>query len=334
VLEFHRKRRLIEVGICIDPTQRRRRPGTRGRVRHLRRLGLALAFDAIVILALGLLSIGHPARAAENVVEIAGLHVAIWRPAGGAPSPPVLVFSHGFHGCSTQSRFLMEAFAAAGYLVLAPNHRDAVCGRGEAHWRDRPEVPFRHPESWSDSSYRDRADDLRALVEAARRDPQLQADWERLGLVGHSLGGYTVLGLAGAWPSWKLPGVKAVLALSPFSQPFLSRATLAGLSAPVMYQGGTLDLGITPWIDRAAGAYAQSPGPKYLVEFAGAAHFAWADVGRRAHAPIVAYSLAFLDHYLKRAPADPRLTHGSEGVALLRYDSEPAPAASEASTVR
>jgi hypothetical protein len=24
---------------------------------------------------------------------------------------PVIVFSHGFHGCATQSRFLMEAFA-------------------------------------------------------------------------------------------------------------------------------------------------------------------------------------------------------------------------------
>ena len=32
-------------------------------------------------------------------------------------------------------------------------------------------------------------------------------------LAGHSLGGYTVLALAGAWPSWKLANVRAVLAL-------------------------------------------------------------------------------------------------------------------------
>ena len=27
--------------------------------------------------------------------------------------------------------------------------------------------------------------------------------------IGHSLGGYTVLGLAGGWPSWKLPGIQS-----------------------------------------------------------------------------------------------------------------------------
>jgi pimeloyl-ACP methyl ester carboxylesterase len=73
-----------------------------------------------------------------------------------------------------------------------------------------------------------------------------RVDLDRLGLLGHSLGGYTVVGLAGGWASWKLPGVKAVLALSPYTDPFLVHRTLSGVSTPIMYQGGTLDLGITP----------------------------------------------------------------------------------------
>ena len=173
---------------------------------------------------------------------------------------PVIVFSHGFHGCATQSRFLMEAFASAGYLVLAPNHRDATSNRGPAHWWNKAQAPFRKPEERNDATFRDRGDDVRHLIEVARSDGGFRhADWSRLGLAGHSLGGYTVLALAGARPQWELAGVKAVLALSPYTQPFIVHGALSGLAAPVIYQGGTLDFSITPALDKAEGAYDQSP---------------------------------------------------------------------------
>jgi len=118
--------------------------------------------------------------------------------------------------------------------------------------RDRPEQNFGQPETWDEISFRDRADDIVHLVAALSAIPEWRnrVDWQRFGLVGHSLGGYTVLGLSDAWPSWKLDRVKAVLALSPYIQPFLVRGTPAGLGAPVMYRGGTLDFGITPALHR------------------------------------------------------------------------------------
>jgi pimeloyl-ACP methyl ester carboxylesterase len=264
--------------------------------------------------------------AAQNSVKLGGLDVTVWsqRPAAGAQQP-VVVFSHGFHGCATQSRFLMEALAAAGYLVFAPNHRDATCGGGGATWTEKSAIPFRGAEQWNDSSYRDRANDIRRLIDAIRTDERYRsrADLSRLALAGHSLGGYTVLGLGGAWPSWKLTGVKAVLALSPYTQPFAAQKTLAGLSAPVMYQGGTWDLGVTPTVHKAMGSYDQSPPPKYYVEFDKIGHFAWADIGTdSARGGIVAYSLAFLNHYVKGESADPQLTKKSPGVAVFRYASE------------
>ena len=48
---------------------------------------------------------------------------------------PVVVFSHGFHGCGTQSVFFTEQAARRGYIVAAPDHLDAVCsvdGTGSA----------------------------------------------------------------------------------------------------------------------------------------------------------------------------------------------------------
>jgi predicted dienelactone hydrolase len=280
---------------------------------------------ATLAILVACIAAGADALAAEQTIKIAGLTVTVWQPdAKPAGTLPAVIFSHGFHGCATQSRFLATAFASAGYVVFAPNHRDATCAGGSARLADGPEVPFSDPTGWDETTYRDRADDVRRLIAALETDASWQAriDWSRLGLAGHSLGGYTVLGLGGAWPSWKLGRVKAVLALSPYSKPFTVHRTLAGLAAPVMYQGGTRDLGITPGVSKPMGAYDQSPMPKYFVEFDAAGHLAWTNLTSQAHDAIIAYSLAFMNHYLKDAAAGATLTQAATGVAALRYASE------------
>lgn len=288
-----------------------------------------------VVLAAGLLAAVlcvAGASAAERTLSLASLAVTVWEPdVPGEGARPVIIFSHGFHGCATQSRFLEAALAEHGYLVFAPNHRDARCGGAAGRWLDPPEESFQRPMAWSAETYADRAGDIRRLIDALKQDPAWRGriDWSRLALAGHSLGGYTVLGLAGAWPGWKLDGVKAVLGLSPYVQAYLAKGNLAGLSAPVMYQGGTLDFSITPAVRRQDGAYDRSPAPKYYVEFRRAGHLAWTELSSRAHTAITAYSIAFLDHYVKDAPADPLLTRRSgEAVVTLRYASEIGTAAS------
>jgi len=278
---------------------------------------------SIIALSVAALLTAANVEAAEQSLTLAGMNVFVWSDDAARPQA-VIVFSHGFHGCATQSRFLMEAFASAGYVVLAPNHRDAVCRGGNAHWSDRPTAAFQHPESWTAESFRDRADDVRHLIAAIASDERFRSriDLSQLGLAGHSLGGYTVLGLAGAWPEWKLPGVKAVLALSPYSQPFIVHKTLSGLSAPVMYQGGTWDLGVTPAIQKTSGGYEQSPEPKYFVEFGRAGHFIWTDLNKGFHSEIASYSIAFMNHYVRGEPAAPELTRAEPDVTALRFASE------------
>jgi dienelactone hydrolase len=242
-------------------------------------------------------------------MTIAGRQVDVWRPRGDAPAPLIL-FSHGWGGCGTQSAFLMHALAEAGYLVVAPNHKDARCARGS--WSphlgiDRPEEPFRVPDRWSDTTYADRRDDMRAVLDAVLADPNFHADRNRIGLVGHSLGGYTVLGLAGGWPGWKLSGIKAVVALSPYCQPFMAKSAMGGATPPTEFQGGTRDYGITPGVKKGSGCYDATPAPAAFVEFQNAGHFAWTDLADTAHASIVRYTLAYLDHYIRgsAAPAVP-----------------------------
>jgi predicted dienelactone hydrolase len=234
-----------------------------------------------------------------------------------------VIFSHGFGGCAKQSGFLTAALAARGYFVVAPNHRDAICGGVRGRDGENPTHlgAFRTPERWSDTMFADRRADIVAIIDALRSDTSYGNHllFSQIGLVGHSLGGYTVMGLGGAWPSWRQPGVKAILALSPYAAPFLARGTLSGISAPVMYQGGTLDIDITPSLRRRGGAYDASPVPKYFVEFQGAGHFAWTQLRADFHEEIVDYSIAFLDYYVKGLGSLDALHRKAAQVADLRY---------------
>jgi predicted dienelactone hydrolase len=276
----------------------------------LRRFALALALIAPFV-----------SRAQDRVEQIGGRQVTVWEPQA-AHSAPVVLFSHAFGGCPTQSTFLTKSLADHGYYVFAPRHADARCG-GRGIAGSRPEEPFRSPERWNDTTYANRRDDMRAVEAALRTDSRYRGrvDMSRVAYVGHSLGGYTVLGLAGAWPSWVTQPPRAVVALSPYVAPFIVSRTLGRLRAPVMFQGGTLDFGITPSLMRSGGAYDLASSPKYLAILAGAGHLAWTDVRREGHEDMMAYMLSFLDHYVRGASATVQLTSGV-GLSEYRYSSE------------
>jgi hypothetical protein len=157
---------------------------------------------------------------------------------------------------------------------------------------------------------------------AGDRRRQGHIDWARLVLAGYSLGGHRVLGLAGAWPGWRLDGVRAVLALAPYVRPFLARRTLGGLVAPVMCQGGTLDVGINPWLGKPMGAYESSPPPRYYVEMQRAGHLAWTDLRRVDHATIARYGVAFLNRYVLKSSGYEVLTRRRGAVGTLRWAVE------------
>lgn len=231
-------------------------------------------------------------------VMLAGLKVAMWLPTDGATKHPLVIFSHGFHGTYRQSESITRALADAGYLVVSVNHADAL-GRGMR----KSDPPFKNPGAWSESSYAARRDDVVKMLAALKSDERWKEsiDWSKVGLVGHSLGGYTVLGLAGAWPSWKLPDVKAVVALSPYVKPYLDQHTLENLNVPVMYQTGTADLAIKPYVVGPHGSFQNSSSPAELVVITGANHFTWSNINlHKSRAAVINhYCVAFLDKYVK-----------------------------------
>ncbi|PWT98552.1 MAG: hypothetical protein C5B51_29080 [Terriglobia bacterium] len=230
---------------------------------------------------------------------------------------PLVVYSHGFGGCGTVSVFFTEALARAGYIVVAPDHKDARC-KIDQPFRgpllQRGEEPFRQPQKWSASNYQNRMEDVRRILDEMPRDPVFgpHLDWDHIGAAGHSLGGYTIAGMAGGWSSWRDERIQAALLMSPYVAPFVSKGTIGSLDIPVMYQGGTRDFGITPVVKKTGGAYDATHSPKFFVELEGEGHLAWSNKICREYGSVPAciaesataraineYGIAFFDRYLK-----------------------------------
>ena len=286
-------------------------------------------------------AVWYPAAAAEQPYaytraggDLAG-SVARDAPPAACPRVPLVLFSHGLGGCGLQSTFLTEELARRGYVVAAPDHADAAtCGIDGEPLRMqnlRTGQPLLEPARWTDQSEIGRLHDLRAVIAKVSGDPALAriADTKRVGAVGHSLGGYAVLAMGGAWPAWRTREVKAVVALSPFASPFIVHGTLPQLAVPVMYQGAQFDWGLTPALEGPKGAFATSPAPKYYVRLLGGTHVEWTNLGclgtpstaaclqARPNAALIArYAGEFLDRYLKDRPSS---LLASEGRGLEAY---------------
>jgi predicted dienelactone hydrolase len=258
-------------------------------------------------------------------------------PASACPGTPLVLFSHGLGGCGIQSLYITEELARQGYVVAAPDHRDAsLCsiepGNATARRTAVPQPSFLEPQRWTDRTHIERRHDLLAAIDAVTSDAMLRrvVDAARIGAIGHSLGGYAVLGMAGAWPAWKHPAVHAVVAMSPYVTPFLAHDTLRAMNVPVMYQGAVFDWGITPTLEGQSGAYARTSPPRYFVKLNGGTHFDWTNLSC-ADQPDVAtclkvrpnaywisrYAIAFLDRHLKGRSSD---LLESNGAGLASYN--------------
>jgi predicted dienelactone hydrolase len=256
------------------------------------------------------------------------------RPLSGCGAFPLVVFSHGLGGCGVQSLFITETLARQGYVVAAPDHADAVCrvgGSGGQPSKEQEPSVF-DPKAWTDATYVDRKDDVELAIALMTAGAWARVtDANHIGVAGHSLGGYTALGVVGGWNSWRDARIKAALLLSPYSLPFSIKETLGGVRAPLMYQGAQGDIGITPYLEGPNGAYARSNLPKYFVKLRGGNHFTWTNLlcgGEKTVANCIAdkpdaqrihaYAFAFLNTYLK-GQNDPLLTGAGAELATYAY---------------
>jgi predicted dienelactone hydrolase len=246
---------------------------------------------------------------------------------------PLVIFSHGYGGCGLQSVFFTEELARHGYIVVAPDHIDARLAISEFGLSQ-----FSNPKAFTDASFVDRRDDVRAGIdEFLRLNNQKGSIFEgtidpaKIGMSGHSLGGYTTMGVIGGWDSWHDARIAAALMLSPYIEPYIENNDIGKVDIPVMYQGGTWDRRSTPLMMSPGGAYDVSNPPKYFLDIRQASHMDWSNfvcsgydsvpaciaLGDKARI-IDEYGIAFFDRYLKGEHPSV-LTQQDPGLAEYRY---------------
>lgn len=242
---------------------------------------------------------------------------------------PLIVFSHGYKGNALQSLFITQKLAESGYVVAALNHDDAIVNTSSINITSTSfnSMGFTSSTLWNDSFFIDRKEDIQALLdeilELNNHDPLLNGfiDINKTGGMGHSLGGYTILGLTGGWPRWKDERISAALLFSPYTEPYRENGDLNNITLPIMLQGGTLDKDITPYLDEI---YAVLKPPKYFLILRAATHMIWTNLActLRNHTSIkgcyenctnvkliVSYTIAFFDQYLKNNPSASAYLH-------------------------
>ncbi len=212
--------------LCREPAQlpcmHPQRPSLRHRTAHVVNQGLRTAAGA-VMLALAACSaaaasdIGWRSMTVPATPDRAAIPVALWYPAQpgapvravpmgpfrvnaaiGAPAADrlrgLILISHGTGGTELGHGRLAEALAARGYLVAALRHP------GD-NWQDES-LRNRSVARYFDERPRQVSRVLDTLLADPAWSPRLARDaiGPRVGAVGHSAGGYTVLALAGGRP--------------------------------------------------------------------------------------------------------------------------------------
>jgi dienelactone hydrolase len=175
---------------------------------------------------------------------------------------PVLMFSHGSCGHPAQSKFLLPLVATRGYVVVAPPHPGntlfdglANCGTSTALVQSAVERP---------------ADVIFALDQMLAENAAPTSDFfgvldaARVGMMGHSFGGFTTYRVVAQDARFR-----AAVPLAPAAQgaPPMTMPSLSMISALDSYVDNDLVLV----------AYNASASPKYLVEIANTGHFAYSD---------------------------------------------------------
>lgn len=182
---------------------------------------------------------------------------------------PLIVFSHGNGGVRHQSSFWCDHMASHGYIVAAPDHTGnstvtVVEGRLVLYNPNGQEASAGH-----------RPQDISFVIdrmEAMNRGEDSRfagrVDLDRVGVAGHSFGGYTAAAVINTDPR-----VKAIIAMTPVMPERTNYTT------PVMVMVATEDATIGVLGNEKARRYfEESRGPHYLLEITDAGHYSFTDM--------------------------------------------------------
>lgn len=221
---------------------------------------------------------------------------------------PVIVFSHGLGADRLSYKYLAEHLASHGFVVAVPEHLGSGAQQVVALLNGQAD------EVAQPTEFVDRPLDVKFLLDELERRSQSdpiyynRLNFQQVGVIGHSFGGYTALALAGAKLNFQQleqdcaenlnrtlnvslvlqcraltlprqnynlsdPRVKAIVAVNPIDSSVLGQSSLSQIQIPVMLIAGTADT-IAPALFEQIQPFTWLTTPqKYLGIIEGATHF-------------------------------------------------------------
>ena len=198
---------------------------------------------------------------------------------------PLVVFATGYGGTSTNYAPLYDHWVQAGYVVAAPNFplssEHAPGGTSAADFTSQP------------GDLRFVLDELLKANKQRRSGLYRVVDPKRVGLVGKSLGGITVL-TVGYNPAERDPRFKAVIAMTATPS---GGVDFTGITTPLLLVHGDADT-LVP-ISGSQESYDRAQGPKFFVTVHGSTHgSAFGGATDPASTLVEVTTLHFLDRYV------------------------------------
>jgi dienelactone hydrolase len=209
---------------------------------------------------------------------------------------PLIVYSHpgGFH--RRAATYLCTHLASHGYVVAALDHSEVVAPELARKDGETPARQAARTEAWISSRVPDIRFLLDRLLTGEPWDPAITLDPARIGIAGHSFGGWTALAAVAADPR-----LRAVVALAPAGSsrpaPGIVRVELtfgwgrdAGRDVPALYLAAENDTPIP--LDGLYELYERTPEPKQLLILRRADHSHFMDHVEEEHENFRALPLA------------------------------------------
>lgn len=222
---------------------------------------------------------------------------------------PLIVFAHGNNGRATNYAPMLQAWAAAGYVVAAPDF--PVSSRSDtAGINDVGAQP---------------ADLQFVLTQVLRLDRGLGGlgriiDIRRIGVAGHSLGAATVVALVER-SCCRDPRVKAAISFSGLA--LVPGEDYPRPSTPLLLVHGTADMTV-PYAG-SVNVYEAAGRPRFLLTIMGRGHQSWPAGTMTGDTAVLRATLDFWAGYLRHdAGARVRLRHDAvvPGVTTLRAGAQ------------
>ncbi len=214
------------------------------------------------------------------------LETTIWHPAE-AGKYPLVVFSHGCNGHGRDFAPMLREWAAAGYVVAAP---------------DFPVSSLGAPGVACTSDVSNQPDDVSFVISQVLKLDRKQGkaglggivDRKRIGIAGQSLGAVTTLGTAFRSCCYDK---RVDAAISYAGTPLIQVTDFQGMTTPLLLVHGDADP--TVRYTGSTSAFNRARGPRYLLTVLGGDHGTHLEAGTEVAAAVQRTSLDFLDGYLK-----------------------------------